>query len=195
MRSTLWVWISVLSLSFAYSQTDSVYTQAYLDKSTRFAWFTYGGDFLLQTGGKTAVVTSEGIARTTFGNTILPRVTIGGIHFWGHVDFYVSFPLSFLTVQDVPALLSDLEVGQGVETGIRLFPLKLQEKRFSPFVGISFRRLRYSQTPAENNFSKGTPSYGRMIHPLQFGATYTSGKFHFSASAYYNYQNSFDYFT
>ncbi len=177
-----------------FSQTDSVYTQQYLDKSTRFAWLTYGGDLNYLSGGTTQQLLNGTKQLTNFGSTLTPRLTIGGIHFWGHVDFYVTFPLSFLTFQEVPSNLRELEVYQGVETGMRLYPLKLAPKRISPFVGISLRRMRFSQESEVSTSSNGVPNYGRFIHPIQFGITYTSNKWHISASGYYNYQNEFDYF-
>lgn len=186
--------ISLLVSIQLYGQSDSVYTQSYLDKSTRFAWLTYGGDLNYLSGGTTQQFINGVKQDTDFGITLMPRLTIGGIHFWGHADFYVTFPLSFLRLQDKPSGLNQLDIYQGVETGMRLYPLKLQPQRLSPFLGISFRRFRFSQESEQSNSSKGVPSYGRFIHPLQFGLTYTSDKWHISASGYYNYQNEFDYY-
>ena len=61
-------------------------------------------------------------------------------------------------------------------------------------MGISFKRLRFSQESESSNSSNGVPSYGRNIQPIQFGLTYTSNKWHISVSGYYNYQNEFNYF-
>jgi hypothetical protein len=166
-----------------YGQPDSVYTQGYLDKSTRFAWLTYGGDLNYLSGGTTQQLINGTKQATDFGATVLPRLTIGGIHFWGHADFYVSFPLSFLTLQDVPRGLEDLEVYQGVETGMRLYPLKLEPRRVSPFLGISFRRIRFAQAAVESNSSNGVPGYGRIIYPIQAGLTYTTKQWHLSPRA------------
>lgn len=177
-----------------YSQSDSTYTKKYLDKSTRFAWLTYGGDLNYLTGGTTQQLVNGVKQTTSFGSTLMPRLTIGGIHFWGHTDFYVTFPLSFLSLQDRPNGIEELEVYQGVETGMRLYPIKLQLQKLSPFLGISFRRFRFSQESNDGNSENGVPSYGRFIHPIQFGLTYTSDKWHFSASGYYNHQNEFEYF-
>jgi hypothetical protein len=183
----------LLSLSLS-GQSDSIYTRAYLDKSTRFAWLTYGGDVNYLTGGTTQQLLNGTRQATDFGSTLLPRLTIGGIHFWGHTDFYVSFPLSFLARQAIPQGFDDLEVYQGVETGMRVYPLKLQPQRISPFLGISFRRIRFAQEATESNSGNGVPGYGRIIYPVQFGLTYTTKRWHLSASGYYNYQNEFDYF-
>ncbi len=175
-------------------QADSVYTQSYLDKSTRFAWFTYGGDLNYLSGGSTQQLINGTKQTTTFGSTLMPRITIGGIHFWGHTDFYVTFPLSFLTIQDIPNGLDEIDVYQGVETGMRVYPIKLQPKKVSPFLGVSFRRIRFSQESEESTSSNGAPSFGRFIHPIQFGLTYTTDQWHLTASGYYNHQNEFNYY-
>lgn len=193
MKAILIACGTMISISL-YGQSDSIYTQSYLDKSTRFAWLTYGGDLNYLTGGTTQYFVNGIKQDVNFGSTLMPRLTIGGIHFWGHADFYVTFPLSFLTLQDKPGGLNQIDVYQGVETGMRLYPLKLHPQRLSPFLGISFRRFRFSQESEQSNSSNGVPSFGRFIHPVQFGLTYTSDKWHFSASGYYNFQNEFDYY-
>lgn len=190
----LYIALFFLIFSKLYGQSDSTYTLDYLDKSTRFAWLTYGGDLNYLSGGSTQQFVN-GVKQTTdFGSTLTPRLTIGGIHFWGHADFYVTFPLSFLSLQDIPNGLNELNINQRVETGMRLYPYKLKPQRLSPFLGVSFSRLRFSQESENSNSSNGVPTFDRFNYPVQIGLTYTSNKWHFSASAYYNYQNEFDYF-
>ncbi|MEO1808279.1 MAG: hypothetical protein AAFU33_25925 [Bacteroidota bacterium] len=52
-KPLLYVVLSMLMSAGVYGQTDTVYTQDYLDESTRFAWLTYGGDFNYLSGGTT----------------------------------------------------------------------------------------------------------------------------------------------
>ncbi len=177
-----------------FGQSDSTYTMKYLDKSTRFAWLTYGGDLNYLSGGSTQQLVNGIKQSTDFKSTLTPRLTIGGIHFWGHADFYVTFPLSFLSLQDTPDGINELNINQRVETGMRLYPIKLQPKSLSPFLGVSFSRLRFSQESENSNSSNGVPTFDRFTYPIQFGLTYTSKNWHISASAYYNYQNEFNYF-
>jgi len=188
---TFWIFLLTGSLI---AQTDSVYTKAYLERSTKFAWLTYGGDLLNLSGGTTRFLQNNTVQSTSFSSTTLPRLTIGGIHFWGHADFYVTFPLSFLAFQNEPDGFSDFSYLQGIETGARIYPWKLQAKRISPFVGISFRSMSFSQETEEDQFPYDAPIYERMIAPLQFGLTYTSNKFHITASSYYQFRDNFDYF-
>jgi hypothetical protein len=177
-----------------YGQSDSTYTLDYIDKSTRFAWLTYGGDLNYLSGGSTQQLINGVKQTTNFKSTLTPRLTIGGIHFWGHADFYVTFPLSFLSLQNTPNGISELNINQRVETGMRLYPIKLKPQRLSPFLGVSFSRLRFSQESENSKSSNGVPTYDRFTYPIQLGLTYTSNNWHISASAYYNYQNEFDYY-
>ncbi|MEZ4930891.1 MAG: hypothetical protein R2788_02010, partial [Saprospiraceae bacterium] len=101
---------------------DTFYSADYLDRSTRFAWTTFGGDMLALTGGNVDYLVSEAVKNTDFGNTYIPRLSIGGIHFWGHADFYVTFPLSFLAVTDKPAAFEKMKYLHGIETGAKVYP-------------------------------------------------------------------------
>ncbi len=182
-----------ISLSFgAIAQADSVYTQAYIDKSTKFAWLTFGGDLLMLSGGNTDFAQNGNVENTSFGTTFIPRLTIGGMHFWGHADFYVSFPI--LSISQAPEGFSDITYRQGIETGARIYPWKLQPNRLSPYVGISFRTLDYNQEVEGSNYKHGFPMYERMIAPLEFGLTYTTTKHHISAAFYYQRKNRIDHF-
>lgn len=193
MRILLLIISVVIAVAAHAQKTDTVYTQEYLTKSTKFAWLTYGGDINFLGGGTTQQLRNGALQNTPFGAAFTPRLTIGGIHFWGYADFYVSFPLSFLSYQDIPDGLDDLEVYQGVETGVRVYPFPVEPQSLRPFVGISFRRLRFSQESEESDFNNGVPNYGRFTNPVQFGLTYTSDSWHLSLSGYYNFQNEFNY--
>ncbi|MEM8566793.1 MAG: hypothetical protein AAGF85_10055 [Bacteroidota bacterium] len=174
-------------------QTDSTYTFDYIDRSTRFAWLTLGFETFREPGGTTGFVRNGNIDRTSFEGALTPRLTIGGIHFWGHADFYVTFPLNFATIRNNPNGFETLKFSQGIETGARFYPLKLKSGRFSPFMGISFNTFNYRQLREEDDFSEGAPVYQQVIAPLEAGFTYTTGQYHITASAYYNSIDKFDY--
>ncbi|NBP70566.1 MAG: hypothetical protein EBU52_17750 [Cytophagia bacterium] len=172
--------------TMVYGQKDSVYTYSYLSKSTKFAWTTFGGDFLLLGEGSTHF-TENGISqKIDFQQTLTPRLTIGGIHFWGHADFYVTFPLNFLSLQQKPNALEELSYRQGIETGVRLYPLALKARRVSPYLGASFRMLSFMQQAKNTPFEHGV-NYQKMIYPLQAGVSYTSNRYIYSIGV--SYQN------
>lgn len=182
LLSLIWLFSSIA----VYGQKDSVYTYNYLSKSTKFAWTTFGGDFLLLGNGNTRF-TENGInQKIDFQQTLTPRLTIGGIHFWGHADFYVTFPLNFLSLQKKPSALEDLNYQQGIETGFKIYPLPLKVGRVSPYVGASFRMLNFTQQAKNTPFEYGV-NYQKMIYPLQAGVSYTSNRYIYSIGV--SYQN------
>lgn len=61
-----------------------------------------------------------------------PRLTIGGLHFWGHADFAVTFPLGLATRDEGAARTM---VSTGVETRGRWYLRPRRGDGISPFVG------------------------------------------------------------
>jgi hypothetical protein len=168
----------LLYLKIAFGQTaDTVYTQEYLNMSTSFAWTTFGGDVLMSGGGSSSFINNGTAQQINFNPAFIPRIKIGGIHFWGHTDFYVSFPLSFLSAQATPKELKELEYKQGIETGFKVYPLALKQGRVSPYIGTSFRLLSFKQQLKDASYKYGGSEWQKMIFPLQAGISYTSKKF------------------
>ncbi|MDC1068116.1 hypothetical protein OAQ99_03035 [Candidatus Kapabacteria bacterium] len=97
-------------------------------------------------GGKT----KHRFAQMTLGlesrNIIEPRILIGGTHFWGHADFYLSIPL----------------ITKGVETGFKYYPWQIKNNSFSPYLGISANVI-------ESNGKE------KFITPLLIGLNYCTG--------------------
>ncbi|MGD1844892.1 MAG: hypothetical protein ACFB10_05810 [Salibacteraceae bacterium] len=180
--------------SSTFCQSDSTYTLPYLQKSTKFASFILGGDLFLLGGGESNYLDNNQLTTTSFAPTLLPRLTIGGLHFCGHANFYVTFPLGFLAVGSTPSVFSELRYRQSVETGARIYPFALKPSSFRPYAGISFRPMYYRHEQKESNFSNGGPFFAKVITPVEFGFTYASGKYLFSASGYYQFTDRFDYY-
>ena len=179
------------SLGRAHAQNDTVYTQKYLTRSTKFAWTTIGGDVLMLQGG-TATALQNGQTRvSSFGNAFSPRVTIGGIHFWGHADFYVSIPV--FTFQPGVSGFRDFLYQHGTETGLRVYPLRVAEGKVRPFVGISMRPIIYRHQSENIQYTNDAPRFEKIVVPFQAGVTYTTSQYLFSLSMYYTDFNSFDY--
>lgn len=187
MKFNLLLITSFLFISnVSFGQTDSTYTFKYISRSTKFAWTTFGGDFLMLGSGSSSF-SNNGIARQVdFSPTFIPRLTIGGIHFWGHADFYVNFPLSFLAFQQKSTELKNLEYRQGIETGLKIYPLALRQGKVRPYIGASFRLLSFKQEFKEVNFQYGGTEFQKMIFPLQVGLSYISSKYIFNFGL--NYQ-------
>ncbi|MEL6538383.1 MAG: hypothetical protein AAFQ98_23380 [Bacteroidota bacterium] len=179
---------------FTIAQSEPEYSQEYLEKSTSFAWLTLGGDLLTLSGGTTQQLVNGTPESVPFGPTIQPRLTIGGFHFWGHADFYVTFPVAAIGLHDLPTAHPGIDYRQGVETGARVYPWKVKPNSLRPFVGISFRSLSFQQNLDPDIYDFEGPNYSKMIAPLQVGLSYTTQKWSFTGSAYFQFQNEIDYY-
>lgn len=172
------------------AKIDSVYKLQKLEKSVSFAALTLGGDVLGLTGGKIKTAKEE----NSFGLFATPRFTIGGQHFWGHADFYVTFPLPISFATERPKTTKDFRYEEGVETGFKIYPYAMRKGRLSPFVGMSFQPMNFGYSPEGANFSKGKGEFSKFITPIQFGVTYSSKKYLFTAGVRYNRKNKFDFY-
>jgi hypothetical protein len=124
---------------------DTFYTPAYLDRSTRFAWTTFGGDVHMLAGGHIQIPHGD---KVQFGPAFQPRLTMGGIHFWGYADFYVTFPLPAAVDLSVSPF-EQLRFREGVETGARIYPIPIRPGAWRPFAGISFKPLTYGHASSQ----------------------------------------------
>lgn len=104
----------------------------------RFAQTWLGVDALAPGGGAHATAAP---LRATPG----VRVAVGGLHFWGRADFYVTVPVPTHRTLDDGAGPLDVRASSGIETGARLFPLPLSSGTVRPFVGAAWTELRYRE--------------------------------------------------
>lgn len=72
---------------------------------------------------------------------VQPRLSIGGIHFWGYADFSVDIALPVTITGEEKIGTVQATVG----TGIRLHPLQLRNGAFSPFIGADWLVNSYQQ--------------------------------------------------
>ncbi len=77
-------------------------------------------------------------------------LTWGAFHFWGHAEFYVTFPLERLKVKKNGE--TDFSLNHAVVTGTRYYPWAVKEKKMAPYLGISWGAIDFRQTikPEEN---------------------------------------------
>ena len=77
---------------------------------------------------------------------LAPSVTIGGTHFWGYVDFFVSIATRNINLsrpsEETPRVYNDLNT----MTGLKIYPLALRNKTIRPYVGFKFSPVTYTQT-------------------------------------------------
>jgi len=101
---------------------------------------------------------------------LTPRLTIGGLHFWGHADFYLAFPIP---PSGIPYQIGPTRTfySTGVETGMHFFPWKVQQHTLIPFVGAAWSILNYAEEYPETS----GPTIIKHELPLEAGLTWLSG--------------------
>ena len=77
--------------------------------------------------------------------SIQPYISWGGFHFWGHAEFYVSFPLTRLNVHT--SNQSDFRYSHSVVTGARYLPWSIKKNTVRPYLGLSWSALEFMQRP------------------------------------------------
>ena len=107
------------------------------DQRTRFKFAqTYMGGSIQYLPGATLDM-SDGSSHE-FSSLLHPRFIIGGTHFWGFLDFYISMPLSStLNISEHPEG-ANIDFNTGVMTGMKVYPFAMHNSRISPFVGASW---------------------------------------------------------
>ncbi|MEM9985659.1 MAG: hypothetical protein AAF804_11270, partial [Bacteroidota bacterium] len=155
----------------------SVYTsqaQPYVEGGNtrhRFAQMTMGAEFAYRPNGGRGEFIENGQKQTfVFPDRLRPRLSIGGTHFWGHCEFYVSFPLVNLLSQDIGEE-SQIASSSGIETAFKVYPWRLERKKVRPFIGsgMSVPNWRLTQGEQRGAFISKT------IVPLMGGLTYQRG--------------------
>ena len=73
--------------------------------------------------------------QSAFPHMVAPRLTIGGLHFWGHVDFQMNFALSHLTNRQLDPQ-TQFEYSSGSDLNVRFYPWAIKFGAIRPYVGI-----------------------------------------------------------
>ncbi|MCB0738991.1 MAG: hypothetical protein KDC92_15890, partial [Bacteroidetes bacterium] len=124
-----------------------------------------------------------------FGSqTVAPHLnqnlTIGGLHFWGKADFYVTFPVGLSTLGKE----SNYSYTEGVQTGGRWIPFGLSNKSPRLYLGAHWNN------PSIN--SDAGAYYSQAGLGLETGIVLVVKKsWSVELGAHYTVANSFDYFT
>ncbi len=84
----------------------------------------------------------------------LGRLKIGALHFWGHADFYVSFPVLGHLLEGgakVPHRHSP-----GILTGFRAYPWQLRTGGVRPYLGLAWAPSTFIQRVAGRRGRRGS---------------------------------------
>lgn len=154
------------------------FAQTYMGLSTQYL---PGASLLQPDGGSSA-----------FPAMMHPRFLIGGTHFWGLTDFFISIPLSSpLPLGESPDGL-EADFNTGVMTGAKFYPLRMRSTALDPYLGASWSFFNVQVDGAE---AQG-PELTHHRLALEAGLSYTSRNWHiFELFATYTPNTSVDYYT
>lgn len=111
-------------------------------------YFEGGGTYLPSFTGKQLV---NGQLNTfEHSATFNPYLTWGAFHFWGHTEFYVTFPLNQLSLNNNNQ--TGHQLLHSVATGARIYPWAMKERKIRPYIGVNWGALEFGQKlkPDEN---------------------------------------------
>lgn len=139
----------------------------------RFAQLTLGMDTRthLSYGTKTMVFdVNHQLGSKPLSSTSQARINIGGLHFWGHADFFIAIPVY---------TSGRSSFGGDVETGGRYYPWKIKSSSIRPFIGLSWLPTRYKQGEGSrvvrNNFPASVGlTYNHKHHLIEVVGGYTA---------------------
>ncbi|MEM8584227.1 MAG: hypothetical protein AAGF87_08160 [Bacteroidota bacterium] len=166
--------------------------QLYTETKTkhRFAQMNVGLEWESGMGGRSSFLSSTGeLSSLSNPTTNRPRIIIGGLHFWGHADFAIAFPLTNpLSKSGTFTTLN----ASGVETWFNYYPWAVKDKGLRPYIGFSILPFSYRQQDGPER-ADGGPSILATRIPLKAGVTATFGSHLFTLGLTWNYANGIDY--
>lgn len=89
---------------------------------------------------------NTGYETYSISSRIHPRILIGGTHFWRHADFFVHLPVAVIRQPHEV----ETRYKPGVETGAFVYPWRLQEGKFRPYIGASWSMMYFRQKVSDN---------------------------------------------
>lgn len=181
-REIMFAWI------FFLMGLPMVSAQIYYDKGKNrytFAQTTVGYDFdFTPSLGRSYFINDQNqLEKFKFRDKITPVITITGLHFWGHAEFFTGF--SLLNIAFGKAA-TDYVFKRSAGTGAKFFPWALRANTLRPFLGFSIAGFKYKKEEAA--------TYRRVEYPLLFGLTYSFHHGMIELGGAYYYANRYDYY-
>lgn len=134
-------------------------------------YFEIGGQFSPSFTGERILANNTA---QSFENSasIVPYLNIGGLHFWGHADFYISIPLTQLNLKKNDS--TNFQFNQSVVTGARFLPWAYKDNKIRPFIGASWAVVNFKQEIKPNN---NQPLFSKNKLLFDAGLLYGKGSF------------------
>lgn len=157
----------------------------------KFAESTIGLSLENHFSGQTFIFNeSDQIQKQDFQHFAIPKIHLGGLHFWGHTEIYFAF--SLLRAEN-KYNHAKYEYSFNDVFGINFYPWSVKEKKLRPYVGISLSGINYEHI-SDNEQNKGSLSES-IVYPLALGLSYRVNRSHLIGFDFrYNYKNKNTYY-
>jgi len=151
---------SIILLSVILCFQLDIHAQTYVEGGKtrhRFAQLNLGLDYRFFSGASTQAYQLD------MNNTLEPfkinnlhetRIIIGGTHFWGHADFFIAIPVAYFGQSNFKT---------HVETGLKLFPWRIEDKKIRPYFGASWLPSSYQQEKGASQWQSRFPLTGGLV--------------------------------
>ena len=123
------------------------------------------------------------LTRTRIGNSFSPTISITGLHFWGHAEFFTSFSLPDIDLSGDTAHGDYKRFGA---TGFKIFPWPIRMNKLRPYLGMALSSFSYEQGDGV--------SYKHADGSILAGLTYSFRKGLLELGANYHYANRYRYY-
>jgi hypothetical protein len=120
----------------------------------------------------------------------IPRFSIGGLHFWGKLDFNMNVPLTSLGSNTLSGG-GELDFSTGADLSVRYYPWRLQYGKLRPYGGLSFNAMSL----ALGNKEVGERVDGFITSSLLAGLAYARNGWQLSAEIMFMPQNKRDFYS
>ncbi len=150
-------------------------------------YFEFGNDFSSSFTGKRLV--NDEIITFENSTSVTQHLNWGAFHFWGHAEFYVTFPVNQLNLKKDNE--TDFTLTNYVVTGARFLPWAFREKKIRPYAGVSWGSIDFQQRikPDEN---QPILSKDFLLIP-ETGLMYGYKSLMIRLGLSYNYDNKWNY--
>jgi hypothetical protein len=161
------IWfIGILLTPVLLSSSICLYGQVYVTEGKHrytFAQTTVGYDleFTPSTGYSFRKNANGANERFSIGGNINPIITITGLHFWGHAEFFTGFSLPNIPISGDKSYSFRRFAG----TGAKIFPLAIKQYGFRPYLGMAIAAFSFQ--------NESGPTYKRVEYPILLGLTYS----------------------
>ncbi len=184
MKNKIFCILSIFFTSFLVFKPSLA--QSYLTNKSKyhFAQGAMGLDFqFISRTGITHTLQNGTKKQYQYGGYVVPKLMIGGLHFWGHADIAFSFPVGEIgkKVDSLDINFSDFEI-----MTFKYYPWAIHKNKLRPYVGTS-ANINTLEQQGSGQYQKyyGGKEYSFNL-PVQVGLSYQKGNWLLTTDCKFN---------